>query len=243
MANSRSGESVLDRVMRVLDVVADRDGLTPTQLADAAGLPRTSGYRLISDLTSRGLLHRTDTGTVEPGHRLWELGQRTGLSRTLRHTALPFMQDVNAVVQQTTQLSILSPEGVLIVERLSRHGAVTNPAEVAGIMPAHHTSMGHVLLAFGSADRTQEWLTTHWETVAAERPTLRDELAQTRDRGFARLNGLIDPETTGVTVPVLNRRRQAEAALTAVVPRDSPAIPQVLMALQTAGHGIARALQ
>lgn len=243
MANSVSGDSVLGRAARLLDALQTHTALSPSELADLAGLPRTTGYRLIAEMTDLGLLHRSDTGQVEPGRRLWEIAQRSRLSRTLRQSALPFMQDVNAVVRHTTQLAILTDAGVLIVERLSQHGAVVNPAEVAGTMPTHLTSMGHVLLAFSPEERCEEWIESHHDVLTAERPQLHRDIAEARSRGYAQLAGQINRETTGVSVPVLDGRGFAEATLTVVVPSGSREIPQFLMALQTASHGISRALR
>lgn len=243
MANSPSGDSVLSRAVRLLEGFRDHAALSPSELADRAGLPRTTGYRLIAEMTEQGLLTRTETGLIEPGRLMWEIAQRSRLSRTLRQAALPFMQDINAVVRHTTQLAVLDGSGVLIVERLSQQGAAVNPAEVAGTMPAHRTSMGHVLLAFSAPDRREEWLAARRDLIRAERPRLAEELDEVRARGFARLSGEIDAPTAGLSVPVLDRSGCAEAALTVVVPRDSPEIPQFLMALQTAGHGIARAVR
>ncbi|MDO5493920.1 MAG: IclR family transcriptional regulator [Nesterenkonia sp.] len=242
MANSTSGDSVLSRAVRLLSGFRDHEALTPSELADHAGLPRTTGYRLIAEMSHLGLVTRSEGGFVEPGRLLWEIAQRSHLSRTLRQTALPFMQDVNAVVRHTTQLAVLDDAGVLIVEQLSRQGAAVNPAEVAGTMPVHLTSMGHVLLAFADPDRTESWLSTNRRLVETERPQLREELREARARGFARLSGEINAQTTGLSVPIVDRQGRSEAALTVVVPRDSPQIPQFLMALQTAGHGISRAI-
>lgn len=243
MANSPSGDSVLGRALRLLEGFRGRAALTPSELSDRAGLPRTTGYRLIAEMSAQGLLTRSAGGLVEPGRLLWEIAQRSRLSRTLRQTALPFMQDVNAVVQHTTQLAVLSGTDVLIVERLSQHGAAANPAEVAGTMPVHLASMGHVLLAFAEPTMTQAWFAEHRLITRRARPELPRELEEVRARGYARLSGEIDAQTTGLSVPIVDRSGHAEAALPVVVPRDSPQIPQFLMALQTAGHGISRALR
>lgn len=242
MANSPTGDALLDRVLRLFEALEVQPRLRPGELADQAGLPRTTGYRLIQDLTTRGLLMRSSSGEIEIGQRMWELAQGATIARTLRQASLPFMQDVSSVVGQTTQLAVLESTGVLIVERLSQHGAVVNPAEVATTMPAHLTSMGHVLLAHSSPETLTEWLQAHRQSIRTERPQLQRELAETRARGYAALGGLINHDTSGVSVPILSSSGVAEAALTIVVPRSSPDIPKFLMALQTAAHGISRAL-
>lgn len=242
MANSPSGESVLDRIMRVLTALEIEPELTPSNLAEETGLPKSTAYRLIDELAQRGLLERTDDGHVTLGRRLWEMAQRTPLASTLRHTALPYMEDLNAVVQQTTQLAVLEESSVMIVERLSRTGSAVNPAEVASRMPAHLTSMGHAILAFSPNEIIDEVMGRHGERIAAERPTFRAELAETRRRGYASLEGLIHRSTTGTSVPILDRNGHAAAALTTVVPTGSHNVGAHVMALQQAARGITHSL-
>ncbi|GAB3846843.1 IclR family transcriptional regulator [Nesterenkonia populi] len=242
MANSRSGDALLDRVMRILGALERDPVLSPGELAEAAGLPRTTAYRLIAALTERGMLARTPAGDVELGQRLWEIAQHNTLSRTLRHAALPFMQDVNFVVRQTTQLAVLDGADVLIVERLSRQGAVSNPAEVASRMPVHLTSMGHALLAFSAPGQLDHVTSVHGERIRRERPDLSRELNEARSRGYVRLGGLINTDTAGASVPILDSRGYAVAVLTIVIPIDWDRLPQALMAMQTASRGISRAL-
>lgn len=243
MANSASGEAVLERALRLLDAVKTAPSPSVAELVASAGLPRTTGYRLVRSLRELGLLEVSADGAVCVGRRVWELAQQAPISRTLRTAALPFMQDVNSVVQQSTQLSVLAPEGVLIVERLSRHGAVVNPAEVADTMPADRTSMGHVLLAFAAPAALKAWRHQQSPDPLTEDSRLQRELAEVRARGHSMLKGLINEESAGLSVPVLNQRRTAVAALTVVVPRDSPDLLQSLAALQTASRGISRVLQ
>ncbi|WP_258935192.1 helix-turn-helix domain-containing protein [Nesterenkonia pannonica] len=71
MANSRSGDALLDRVMRILGALERDPVLSPGELAEAAELPRTTAYRLITDLVERGMLARTAVGDIELGQRLW----------------------------------------------------------------------------------------------------------------------------------------------------------------------------
>lgn len=243
MANSTSGESVLDRVMRVLTALEAEPELSPSSLASETGLPKSTAYRLIDDLTQRGLLERNADGQVTLGRRIWEIAQHTPLAATLRQTALPFMEDLNSVVQHTTQLAVLDEGSVMIVERLSRTGAVINPAEVASRMPAHLTSMGHAILAFSPSDVINDVLHRHGDRIAVERPCLRAELAETRRRRYASLTGLIHRNTTGTSVPILDKQGHALAAITIVVPSSADNLELHVMALQHAARSIAARLQ
>ncbi len=74
---------------------------------------------------------------------------------------MPFLQDVQSVVHQHTQLSVLRDGEVLVLERLSSSGSVINQASVAGRMSAHDTSMGMVMLAFSPAEVQEEYRRLH----------------------------------------------------------------------------------
>ena len=68
---------------------------------------------------------------------MWELSARSSRVIRLRDVALPFMDDLHAVVRQHTQLGVLDGDEVLHVERLSAPGSIVNATYVAGRLPAH----------------------------------------------------------------------------------------------------------
>jgi DNA-binding IclR family transcriptional regulator len=243
VANSPSGDSVLDRLVRILDAFdAEHPTLTVTALARRADVPRATAYRQVDDLVRRGLLARDRDGSVRLGLRLWELSTRSSATGDLRRAAMPFMEDVNQLVRQNTQLAVLDHDEVLIVERLSRPGAAVNQAKVAGRMPVHLTSMGMALLAFSPSPVVEGYLERHAADVASRHTDIRRELAHIRLNGYATFDGFIDPETTGASVPILDLRGNATAVIAVVVPRGSDLLPAAVMALRTAARGIARAL-
>ncbi|MET1153840.1 helix-turn-helix domain-containing protein [Arthrobacter sp.] len=63
MANSRSGDSVISRVVRLMSAF-DRDlpTMTLSGLARRARLPLTTAHRLVGDLVLHGLIERRDPG-------------------------------------------------------------------------------------------------------------------------------------------------------------------------------------
>src|SRR5690606_3325879 len=109
-------------------------------LARRADLPQATAYRIVDDMARRGFLDRQPTGEVRPGLRLWELVTRCYPARDLRDAALPFIQDVQSVVHQHTQLAVLQDDEVLVLERLSSPASVINQASVANRLPVHDTS-------------------------------------------------------------------------------------------------------
>ncbi|GAA4368038.1 IclR family transcriptional regulator [Paeniglutamicibacter cryotolerans] len=244
MANSDSGDSMLDRLVRILDAFdAENPTLSVGALARRARVPRATTYRLVDELVGHGLLAREREGTLRLGLRLWELANRSSAARDLREVAMPFMEDVNQLVRQSIQLAILHDDEVLVIERLSRPGSVVNQASVAGRMPVHRTSMGMALLAFSPFPVREGYLERHGTVISALHVDLRRELAHIRLNGYATFDGFIDSESTGASVPVLDAHGHALAVLAVVVPRGSESLPAAVMALRTASRGISRALR
>jgi DNA-binding IclR family transcriptional regulator len=244
MANSVSGDSVVDRVVRVISAFpAGVSSLQLSELADRAGIPLSTAHRLVRQLAAHGLLEAGDGGTVRLGLRLWELVNRNSPTLALRQAAMPFMEDIQQVLNQNINLAVLDGWEALFVERLSRRGSVANRAQIAGRMPVHISSAGLALMAYQERDTQRDYLKQFRDPAGrVQAEAVRALLAETAHQGFAQLAGVVDPDTWGIAVPVLNGRHSAVAALGVVVPLHEVRLQALVPALQTAARGIARRL-
>ena len=244
MANSASGDSVVDRVVRLISAFPEGVGsLQLSELADRARLPLSTTHRLVRQLAEHGLLELTAGGTVRPGLRLWELVNRNSPTLALRQAAMPFMEDIQQVLNQNVNLAVLEGWEVLFVERLSRRGSVANRARVAGRMPVHISSAGLALMAHQEKALQAGYLEQFSDPAGkVSRDSLRALLSETSQHGFAQLAGVVDPDTWGIAVPVLSGKHRAVAAIGVVVPLQEMRLQALVPALQTAARGIARRL-
>jgi DNA-binding IclR family transcriptional regulator len=245
VANSASGDSVVDRVVRV--IAAFPEGVTVLQLSELAAraeLPVTTAHRLVRQLAGHGLLELGAGGSVRLGLRLWELVIRNSPTLALREAAMPFMEDIQQVLNQNVNLAVLDGWEALFVERLSRRGSVANRAQVAGRMPVHVSSAGLVLMAGQSpavqADYLRQFRDPAGKLGADDVRTL---LRESAGNGFAQLAGVVDPDAWGIAVPVRGARNRTVAALGVVVPLREMRLQVLVPALQTAARGIGRQLQ
>lgn len=242
MANSDSGDSVVDRVVRVIAAFPEGSNvLQLTELATRAGLPLTTAHRLVRQLAGHGLLELGTGGSVRLGLRLWELVSRNSPTLELRQAALPFMEDIQQVLNQNVNLAVLDGGEVLFVERLSRPGSVANRAQVAGRMPVHVSSAGLALMANQSKQVQAEYLGAFADPAARlATEDLRRLLSDVAQQGYAQLAGVVDPDTRGIAVPVKDRKKRTVAAIGVVVPLREMRLQALVPALQTAARGIGR---
>lgn len=247
MARVATGESVLSRAVRILAAFGpDERSLRVTEIAARTGLHVATASRLVAELVGHGLLAREDDRRVRVGVRLWELAMRASPTLPLREAAMPFLEDLHAVVGHHAQLGVLDGVDVLFVERLSAPGAVVNYTRIAGRLPLHVSSSGLVLLAHAPHELRERVLAgplvRYTAATIATPDRLRRALADVRRDGYAHCPGFIHPEALGVAVPVTDGARAVVAALAVIVPNEPGAGRAVVPALRAAARGMSRVL-
>ncbi|WP_432534409.1 IclR family transcriptional regulator [Kineococcus arenarius] len=244
MPRTPTGESSIARAVRIVSAFTPQDtSLTVSEIARRTGLHVATASRLVAELAAHGLLERGPDREVSVGVRLWELASRASPTSSLRESAMPFLEDVHSVVGHHVQLGVLDGDDVLFIERLSAREAVVNYSRVAGRLPVHVSSVGHVLLAFGSPELQQRVLggpfERYTERTVSTSDQLRALLAETRRRGFSLLHGHVHEEAASVAVPVRDRLNTVVAGLSVIVPNDTRAevhVPVLLAAARGLGR-------
>jgi DNA-binding IclR family transcriptional regulator len=246
VANSPSGDSVTDRLVRVLETFTPtRTVQTAAEIGRRSGLPPSSAHRIVSELVEAGLLERDDDRRIRIGMRLWELATRSSHALRMRQAAMPAMERVQSRIREHTQLAILEQDEALFLERLSGPGAGSNVTRVAGRLPLHASSSGLVLLAHGEPELQNRILSAPLPAFTRETITdpsaLRRKLAEVRLLGHAVARGSIEAVSTGVAVPVRDETGRVVAALSVVLPRDA-AVEAALIELHAGKREIEQSL-
>ncbi|WP_159942329.1 MULTISPECIES: IclR family transcriptional regulator [unclassified Nocardiopsis] len=244
MVRTGNGESVLSRVVRVLEAFdPDHRALRVSEIARRADLHVATASRIVEQLVGHGWLERDPRG-VRVGVRMWELAVRSSPALGLRETVGPFMEDLHAVVGQHTQLGVRQGEEVLFLERRSAPGAVVNVTRIAGRLPLHVSSSGLVLLAHAPAEVQERVLSRPLPASGAavtDPRRLRVLLSEVRRTGYVLSRGFIDRETAGIAAPVRGSTGEVVAALSVIVPNDENAVLAV-PAVRTAARSASRAM-
>ncbi len=248
MARGSDGESVLHKHLRVLDAFdAMSPYLTLSDVADVAGLPRSTVHRLLGELEREGLVERLPDRTYRLGVRLWELASRTPGALGLRELARPWLEAVHSRVRQHTQLGVLSGRDVLFIERMSTRDAVVNATLIGGRTPLPVSSTGLVLLAHAGEHLVSQVIAAGWPRhtpyTLRDGAELRARLARVRADGFAVLSGHIYEESRGIAVPVVGPHGRIYAGLGVVVPNDAAPVQPLIELLTMAAAGVTHALE
>ncbi|MGW5515220.1 MULTISPECIES: IclR family transcriptional regulator [Nocardia] len=241
-------ESMIERVVRVLEAFKETGGaLTASEIARQTDIPVPSAHRIVTELVELGILERNSDRKVKVGMRLWGLVARSSEVRSLRDCALPYMEDLRAVVNAPTLLSILDRNDVVNIETLpARPPSATNVTQPGVRLPILAASPGLVLTAF-STPRARDHIlesakvTRFTEHTVVDRTELARIVQEARRLTYVVARRWITNDAVGVAVPVLSGDGTAMAALSVTIPFDTGVPSDLLPALHTTARGISRA--
>ncbi len=235
---------------RALAVLGTFDGEHPrralSEISRAAGLPLSTTHRLVAELVAWNGLTRGADGRYEIGRRLWDLGVLAAVSRELRETALPFMQDLSSTTGENVHIAVLDGTTALYVDRISVQRAVPVISRPAARLPLHATGVGKVLLAHADAELQRHCLahltriTPH--TVIEPRRFLR-QLAEVRSRGYATTSEEMTLGASSIAAPVCDEQDRVIAALGLVTSSSHRQLHRLAPAVQVAARSITRTLR
>lgn len=232
-------------MLAVLDALDERP-VTLRELARRTGLPLTTVHRAVAPLIEWGGLERVPGG-LQPGLRLFELGQLVPQRTRLRDLALPYLGDLYAATHEVVSLAVLDGTETVWIEQLEGRLAPPVPSRIGGRLPAHVTAAGKVLLAWAPAAvdaLCAAGLDRHGPGTITEPKRLRAELATITERGVAINREESRGGVLGVAAPVFGRGDVPVAALALAVARRSRSSPEAMApAVRTAALALSRAVR
>jgi DNA-binding IclR family transcriptional regulator len=230
----------LERAVVLLQVLGGRpDDLTVAELANRAGMPTSTAYRLLGELEHHGLVQRGSDSTVALGTGLVALGRtaEAGLRERIVEPASPVMRDLCTEVGETVILT--APCGleaiVLHVVEAQVHSVRLSYAAFRRA-PMHRGASGKVLAAYLEPGGRERLL------AAVEMPALEAELEQVRRDGWVSTAGELDEGAAAVAAPVLDRRGRLVAGLSVAGPaaRITPNVTGMTAAVVAAARKVER---
>jgi IclR family pca regulon transcriptional regulator len=162
-----------------------------SDIAPAVGMPLPTVYRVVMTLTAEGYLDHLPNGDYRPGVRVLTLGTAALRSLDLVEVATPRLQQLGAATGETVNLAVLTGDRVLYLVRLRNSDLVTANIQVGSTLPAVHTSIGKLLLAYLEADDLtgrigdSSFARNHGPNAKESLDELRGELAKIRAEGWA----------------------------------------------------------
>jgi DNA-binding IclR family transcriptional regulator len=212
----RATDSV-ERVAVALEALAGApDGVGVTELARVLGVHKATASRLLGTLAVRGLVERdASSRRYRLGARLVSIAGGAVARLPIVSQARSELEQLTALTSETSNLAVLDRFHVVYVDQVTPAESVVMASWVGRRSPAHASSSGKVMLAFGDERLREEALARPLEALTSKTVTdparLREILADVRRRGFARSVGELEDGLVTFAAPVLAEGRAVAA--------------------------------
>jgi len=234
----------VNRAISILQVLARHGALTVTEIATELGVHKSTIFRLLFTLESRGLVDQTmSRGKYQLGYGVVQLA--AGATRKLDLTVVSrrICETLAEEVGETVDIDIDDGDAVLSVDQVIGSAAMSTVNWIGRRTPLHATSAGKVFLAHrptgelaAGPDAKLERFTEH--TITSRR-ALERQLEQVRAQGYGFALEEYEIGLAAVAAPIRDLDGQVVAAVSVSGPnfRINPdTLPRV--AAQVVGAAI-----
>ena len=178
--------STVTKALQVLQAFSyERPVLGVSELARQLGMGKSSVHRVLSTLAEQGFVSKTDDDRYRLGLKLHELGQLVVSSLELRQVAHAPLERLH---NENVHVAVLEGADAMYVHRIESQSTLRTFSRVGRRVPAHTTSSGKCLLAFGEPSAIDVVVQAGLKRIGPRSITnekaLRDALKKVRANGF-----------------------------------------------------------
>lgn len=226
--------------MRVLDLLGStNDGVGVLEVARHLDVHASTASRLLATLAGSGFIEREDgSGRYRLGARIVGLAAATVALLPVVSQARPELEQLSTATSETANLSILDRLHVVYVDQVTPAHTVVMASWVGRRSPAHASSSGKIMIAFGGQRARNSLLSGHLERLTPrtiiDPVKLSRTLDQAKRQGYISGIGELEDGLVTLAAPVLVEGR-AVAAVAVSGPgyrlpaRDLPHLGRIVM--------------
>ncbi len=209
------------RALSVLDCFAEaRQPLSIAQISRAVAVSRSSAYRLLRTLQTRGYVMETPSapGRYQLGPRILDLASCFLERFDLRDVARPHLIQLRDLSQETVHLVIPDRGQVIYIDKVETNQPVRMVSAIGRHAFMHCTAVGKAILAFlpnpeVEAIIREQGLAAHTANTITDAARLEAHLREVSAHGFALDDEENEDGIRCIGAPVLDQRKVPVAAI------------------------------
>lgn len=224
---SRTAIQVLDRMMSLLDALAQSDeAVSLKKLAEITELHPSTAHRILNDMVACRLVERADSGTYRLGLKLLELGNLVKARLSVRDAANLPMRALHKLTGQTVNLSVRQGDEIVYIDRAySERSGMQVVRAIGGRAPLHLTSVGKLFLADDDAAKLKSYvaktgLKSHTANSISNLVELEKELDKVKALGHARDDEELEVGVSCMAAAILDDSGKLVAGLSLSAPTE-----------------------
>ena len=201
-----------ERAIAVLDTLAEAGELGTNEIARRTGMTPSTVSRQLGTLAAAGLVERVEAnGRYRLGLRIVHLANALLARLDVREVARPHLAALVEATGETATLSVPGDGDAITVDFVPGSHYVQPVSKLGRPSVGHATSAGKVMLAFSGRELPDGPLRAYTPRTITDLQALAREIAQVRERGWARAVGEREPDLTALAAPIRSSRGELEA--------------------------------
>ena len=221
MARSRRQEghnAVADRAIDILLTFSDdKPVLTANELRKARGMSRSTIYRYLASLRTKGLIAEEPEGGFRLGPKMIEMARIARREYSILDIAKPYLQDMADQCGEVVQLTERVGRATIILEVIESKHRIGITYLRGQMLPSPAGAAAKVLLAFAPPEQVDELfgavkLQPYTKNSITDPAELRRHLETVRKNGYALNDEELDEGIRAVAAPVYSRGKVRYAA-------------------------------
>lgn len=182
--------------------------LSLSELSQRLRMPKTTVHHLLNTLAAHGLIEKTDDGRYALGAAIISLTQAVRINVELRDRAAPLLRELADACRESVYLMVLDGDHGLYIYAIESPRRLLARTAVGDRVPLHCTSLGKAILSALPEEEMEEivarvGLPRFTPATITTLEALRQELAETRERGYAIDHGEHEKGIYCVGAPIL----------------------------------------
>lgn len=210
----------VQRALCLLELLsAERRAMSLSDISRTLHWPKSTVHGLLSTLRDYHYIDQSpEDGKYRLGIRLFELGTQVADSWNIREIARPYMLHLSETLHEMVQMGKEDKGDVLYVEKVDSSQMMRIVSEVGARLPMHCTGLGKMLLSHMPWSKvkwivSQKGMEAKTDRTITNLPTLKKEMEQIQQQGYAMDDCEIMNNLRCVAAPIYNRYGEVEFAI------------------------------
>lgn len=191
--------SSLDNALSILNLFFEKDEMSVSDIAARMGINRSTAFRMLVTLESRGFLTKKENAKYRLGGKVFSLGQVAYNRMELIPLVHPYLEALTEKTRETSHLVIMDDANhIVFVDKVIGTRSLKMDTPMGLRLSAHATAAGKAILAHKPQELVEQYIEAadfapHTDKSIRDGKTLLAELETIRKQGYA-----IDDEETEI---------------------------------------------
>ncbi|MEA3435761.1 MAG: IclR family transcriptional regulator [Thermodesulfobacteriota bacterium] len=210
--------SSLSKGLDVLELLADKDELSVSEVARFLGYNRTGSHRLLATLRELGYVEQNQSNKYHLTFKMLGLGMKLARRFEIRRVALSYMQELFAESGETVNLGIRDGFNVMHLEKIDSREILRIDIQIGSSAPLYCTALGKSILAFLPQKEKDETIAGMElkpmgpNTITSKKKLIKN-LDEIKTKGYAKDNEELASGLRCLSAPVFDRTGYARYSI------------------------------